>query len=346
MISTLAVTRLRSLFFYRSLALFFFLAYSSLSNAQNYALSFDGTNDRVTVPHNIAYNLGTGDFTLEAVVNLTDKIILKEPIISKRTTGTDGFVFMIFGYGNYLLLQTGGVGNEVSGFFPNILDGNCHHIAVVRTGGNTTTFYVDGIQRGQNVLAHLGINSLGALHFGYDVYDVNFLDGSISEIRFWNKGRTQFEIQTFLNVPIPNNSTGLIGLWRFNEGVGDVVADSSATKNDGYLGNSPVADIQDPARNGKCPIGDVILGVQNSTLSNSVTLHPNPFIDHTTLRFNNKVLGPAQVQVYTMQGHLVLSHYLDGESHEFVFGQDLPKGVYLVNVIEDNAFQSYKIVKD
>ena len=327
------------------IVLLFIFSFSQKIHSQNYAMGFDGINDRVTVPNNPAYNLGTGDFTLEALVNFTPGITTPQmPIISTRTNGINGFLFLSFSSGTQLLLQTGGVGNEVSLAFPNIRDGNCHHLAVIRTGANTTAFYVDGVQVGVSTLGHLGINSPGSLYIGYDLYDDDTFNGSISEIRFWNIGRSQTEIQTYMNSPIPNNSTGLIGLWRFNEGNGESVVDSSATKNNGYMGNSTTDNVYDPIRNTACTAGDLISGIADREDNVSCSLAPNPFIDETTLTLE-AISSEYYVQVFTIQGTLVAEHKTDANNPTKI-GKELPKGIYFVNVIEGTSSRTLKMIKE
>ncbi len=330
--------------------LYFCLQSAQIVEAQNYSLSFDGVNDRVTVPHHSAYNLGLGDFTLEAVVNLPANNSFYVPIMSSRTGASDGFLLLYASSGSagntVLLAQMNGVPNEVSTTFASIRDGNCHHLAVKRAG-SSGAFYVDGVQKGAFAFSHAGINSTGPLYFGYDIYDNTQLDGTISEVRMWSLARTQTEIQTYMNSPVPNNSTGLIGLWRMNELQGQVVVDSSATKNNGYLGNSSSADPMDPARTSICMNGDNIVfdGTQDAEESTSLNISPTPFTGEVKLSLNQALSSGASIEVYNMKGVLMFSHPLDATS-DFVFGENFPKGIYVVKLIDGSVVRTAKMLKE
>jgi len=321
----------------------FIFSFPHTIQAQNYSMLFDGFDDKVTVPHNNAYNLGTGDFTFEAMVNIPSGNTVNMPILSKRTTSFDGFLFLSTGGGSYLILQMNGVPNEVSAMFPNIRDNNCHHVAVKRSGA-TGQFYVDGIAAGGFSFTHGGINSTGPINIGYDFIDDNSLDGSISEIRFWSVARSQADIQTYMNSPVPNNSTGLIGLWRFNEGNGESVVDSSATKNNGYMGSSNTTDIEDPIRNAVCTTGDLINSMAETKHKAKISMAPNPFTEETTLWLETPS-KEYSIQVYNIQGLLVSTYTVNTKNH-IQLGQDLPKGIYFVNVIDGDVSHALKMIKE
>ena len=64
---------------------------------------------------------------------------------------------------------------------------------------------------------------------------VNYFDGKIDEVRFWNIARTQSEIKGYKNVGLNGDETGLIGYWRLDETSGVSASDLSATNNSGAL---------------------------------------------------------------------------------------------------------------
>lgn len=57
------------------------------------------------------------------------------------------------------------------------------------------------------------------------------LNGDIAEVRVWNVARSEQEIWTNM-YDVDPQSSGLIGYWKFNEGVGDVVPDLTGNGND------------------------------------------------------------------------------------------------------------------
>ncbi|MDB5256376.1 MAG: large protein, partial [Chitinophagaceae bacterium] len=310
-------------------------------------LLFDGTDDRVTIPHHAAYNIGSGDFTLEALVNIPAGAIGSYPVFSKRTSGFDGF--LLYSYGNRLLLQMSGVPNYQSGFYTTINDGTCHHIAVTRSG-TSILFYIDGTIVGGATAAR-SLNSLGSLYIGHDEVDRSHLKGAINEARFWNKARTATEISANA-YSLNADHAGLIGLWNFNE-AGQEAVDGSITANNGLLGTNNTVESSDPARtlvecnsvNRQESTNDEINYTENTALN--VTVSPNPFTAQTTVSVKglSSSEGSYHVEVYNMHGLLTLSKEVNG-NEEIVLGNELAAGMYMVKVTENGTSQTVKIIKE
>jgi len=74
-------------------------------------------------------------------------------------------------------------------------------------------------------------------------------DGLVDECRLWDVCRDDEQVKEFMNVPscLPN-TRNLIGQWTFNEGAGDLVIDSSGTRNhatyDRYAGGVELRRVQ------------------------------------------------------------------------------------------------------
>ena len=74
-------------------------------------------------------------------------------------------------------------------------------------------------------------------------------DGLIDECRLWDCCRSDDEIKEFMNTPsVKPNTPGLLGQWTFNEGSGDMIIDSSGSKNhasyDRYAGGVELRRVQ------------------------------------------------------------------------------------------------------
>jgi hypothetical protein len=206
---------------------------------------FDGVDDRVVVPHSDAYNFGSGDFTLEARVKLADASRSYEPLLSSRTSGYDGFLFVL--YGNTLLLQLNGVPNYQSAQLPSLRDGKYHHLAVSRFA-TTITFYVDGVAQG-TVTSPRSNNSTGPLYIGRDDVDAASLGGSVAEVRLWNVGRDVSYMQAAAKgTAVSGSSPGLVGLFYPDAAQAQTVIDYSTKGNNGWLGTDPARwDVADPS---------------------------------------------------------------------------------------------------
>jgi hypothetical protein len=75
-----------------------------------------------------------------------------------------------------------------------------------------------------------------------------FLDGTIDEVRIWNVARTSQQIHDNYLHALAGDEPGLVGYYRFDEGAGQVVVDSSSAGNDGFLGAGASAGVDDPER--------------------------------------------------------------------------------------------------
>ena len=55
----------------------------------------------------------------------------------------------------------------------------------------------------------------------------------------WSLALTDAEIASVFSSGVDASSAGLVGLWKFDEGGGQLVTDLSPAGNDGFLGESP-----------------------------------------------------------------------------------------------------------
>ena len=146
--------------------------------ANNYYTNFDGINDLIQIPAKTNYNLGSGDFTIEAEVSINPSADMYEPILSRRLkTGSVIDGFMLYEYSGQLLFQINNV-NYYSDRYGNIRDNFLHKIAVVRQGV-VLKFYLDGTWIG-SANTSASINTSAALYAGYDPYDQFFFNGTVS----------------------------------------------------------------------------------------------------------------------------------------------------------------------
>ncbi len=80
----------------------------------------------------------------------------------------------------------------------------------------------------------------------------------------------------------------------------------------------------------------------------SLSVYPNPFNPTTKVRLNNSVAGKYQIRVYNLLGEkvmLLFNDYLEIGNHQFELRMnDLPTGIYLVNVRSENINLSEKIL--
>lgn len=205
------------------------------------SLNFDGTNDRVSIPHR-SNQVGMSSLTLEAWVFITG------------SNGNFRNVIMKGNYGYGMAIDS----NNKLGYWSNSLYGNCPrtaasipfntwtHVAVVVNQGVSTTFYINGVNAGSSTSpGHTTINagSNDSLYLGFQGSgcNCNYFSGSMDEVRVWNTARTATQIRDGMNCSL-TSSTNLIANYNFNNGQPgvnntgrDTLSDVSGNWNRGFL---------------------------------------------------------------------------------------------------------------
>ena len=137
----------------------------------------------------------------------------------------------------------------------NDTTGNSFPVAAVQTGewshlaatydGDSVRTYRNGIEVGSphpatgNIQYPASANAwIGKFNFGADE---GFFDGKIDEVRIWEVARTKTEIQGYMNQSLSGNEPGLIGYWRFDEGIGTTVNDAMLATNGTIPSATPVS---------------------------------------------------------------------------------------------------------
>jgi hypothetical protein len=112
------------------------------------SLAFDGTGDYLTAPSNPAYNLGSGNFTIEFWV-YPNTISIPNPDseswLVARTDYTANTGWSVFQANQQIRFRVGNTGGTIA--TGNVITATTwQHIAVVRSG-STVSIYVDGTSR-------------------------------------------------------------------------------------------------------------------------------------------------------------------------------------------------------
>jgi len=172
------------------------------------SLDFDGTGDNVSVTDNDSLDFGTGDMSISVWIRPNSVTRLKQAIVDKTDGTAASYRFNISdatGGGDRLKFTRGAAFADGIQSNDNVLvAGVWQHIAaVVNTSGtDIVTFYVNGVAQGSGNLLNSSFTNANPLMIGQKGYSgssvVNF-DGSIDDVRVYNRALSMADIQTIYN---------------------------------------------------------------------------------------------------------------------------------------------------
>ena len=201
----------------------------------SYSLSFDGSNDYV----NGVGNCPTSAFTIS---------------VWAKKVGEDGWYAMYsattqiwFGIGDneQVRLHVGGT-PYIDTASSVITVGAWHHIVATYDGSTTGKIYIDGVDQSLTPSGTLELPDATASNIGRHPSGLNYFSGNLDEVALWDAALSEKDIKRIYNNGMPNNlllpgvyatdrTSNLKGWWRFEEGSGTSVADSSGNGNTGTI---------------------------------------------------------------------------------------------------------------
>ena len=178
------------------------------------ALTFDGSNDIVTIAHSSSLNLTTG-LTVEAWVRPTVGTNWRT-VLMKERPGNLAFGLYANTSGNRPALElatTGVAGNlEVAGS-ARLTTNSWSHVAAT-FDGSTLRLYVNGAQVGSRPASGTIVTSASALRIGGNTIWGEYFRGQIDDVRIYNEALTAAAIQTDMNTPVAAGAPPPIPLRR------------------------------------------------------------------------------------------------------------------------------------
>jgi hypothetical protein len=168
-----------------------------------YCLTFNGSDEYVTVPHNSNYNFSGGRFTIAGWLkrsSITNRI---EYLVSKRNESTDTAFWNTYidSSNKISIFIQSSVGNNISVLSTGtITDTNWHHFAFAYNGLGTGTVYLDassaGTQTSAGTLSGNSFDNSTGIYFGWALNGVSTrkTTGSLDDVRIYNRALTQAEI--------------------------------------------------------------------------------------------------------------------------------------------------------
>lgn len=226
-------------------------SYSALSKYQGfgnkYSLSFDGSNDFMSVTQDSAINI-SGDITLSAWVNRTSTSGYNAIFTKRQVGGSMNYQLTIDNSNGQLGLGHSG-GSWVYNTTTTLSTSTWYHVAVTVSSG-TAQFYVNGVAEdsftGVSITSTTQDLIIGAT-VGY-----NYFGGNIDEASIFNSALSAPNIATIYNSVVPSNISPLspVGWWRMGDndgGTGTTITDQGSGGNDGTLANGPTFSTDIPS---------------------------------------------------------------------------------------------------
>ncbi len=320
-------------------------------------LNFDGANDRINCGNSTSVQITGSSITLEAWVKLSS--FAGSPsdgnIINKEQNSPDyGYMLRVGGSGIVNFNLGNGSWNELNTSANSVQLGTWHHIAGTYDGTNMK-IYIDGSLVATQPRSIVISNSTANLFIGDWPNTGRNINGSIDEVRIWNRALPIAEIQNNMNCELPSPSTqnGLVAYYQFNQGVNEAtntsvtsLTDTSGNANNGTLTNFALTGTTSNWLAGS-PIvtgtNCAVLSTSNFEIANNIKMYPNPTSNFVTVEVNN--LTNAKLQVLDITGKTLMNQALNTSSNN-VDVQHLPSGMYLFKVSSNEGTSTGKIIKN
>jgi hypothetical protein len=211
------------------------------------ALQCDGVDDYVTIPDaNDLFDLPMA-MTLEAWVRYDNPIGI-ETAIGGHFANVGGSYALLRDNPPNIRFAVSTPATNSAGSAGTVGAGEWTHIAGSYDGA-TLRVYVNGALAGTapQTGTVTDVTELWFCRFPLAAGG-GFLDGQIDEVRIWGVVRSASQIAAHYRFPLEGDETGLAGYYRFDEGDGQTIQDSSIFDSHGFLGAGQGAGTDDPTR--------------------------------------------------------------------------------------------------
>ena len=234
----------------RSILLLLIIAVSTqIAFGQNYSLSFDGVDDYIKVPYD--QSLYPTSITVSLWMNKSSPIpSIYKYVLSTSGSGATppydplGILFPADSQNVWIGFQGNNDSAIVGLHSETLLDTNSWYniyASFDENSGNAALF-LNGIKEDSaTTIMTLDENNLGMIIGSGQTpsggpMDSHYFHGTIDEVCIWNRALTQEEIQLKIYEDLdPDQETGLVGYWKFNEGSGTTAYDLSVNGNHGTI---------------------------------------------------------------------------------------------------------------
>ncbi|WP_339882579.1 LamG-like jellyroll fold domain-containing protein [Polaribacter vadi] len=237
----------------------------------NHALNFDGSDDRIIIPDNGAFDFSSG-FTAEAWIN--PDVLGTQTYLSQYNSNQEAFAFILLASGRIeFTVTTDGTTDQYFESSAIITPGEWSHVALTFDGA-TMKAYINGVPDGTKVVTGTMFPSTAPIEIGARNNNY-FFNGSIDEVRIWSRVLTATEINNQKDKSVPANANGLAAYYKFNQGIayGDNTAitsltDSGANSLHGTLNNFTKTETSSNFVKGVTGFGNAVTNNTFSTTGN------------------------------------------------------------------------------
>lgn len=207
-----------------------------------FALSFNGTDESVTIPSGFNSSINTSTGSISAWVKFNamsgNGIVLKAQgdsnnNINLHYNNTNSEVRLIYKAGGTSV--TAAITDAVEN------DGKWHHLlGTWDVSANQVKIYLDGTLKQTSTGVGTFSGSIGATSIGNNTAGGAFINAYICEVSFFTSIVPIAKVYQTNREPLDvTGQTGLIGYWKFDEGVNETALDSSGKEFNGTLVNTP-----------------------------------------------------------------------------------------------------------
>ena len=209
----------------------------------DYFLSFDGIDDLVEINQSV---ISSSQNTFSAMFNAAESehydVDSGKPIYTQGASSNSYANYAVGLHSDGLYIELDGpTNNGVHKITGPINFNTWYHLTVVFDSGQISTYLNHNLESvievpfstisPNNFGGYLG-NRWGVENQNNGGYKWN---GSIDQVSFWNLALTQEQIQNNISTEINGSEDGLVALWKFNSGSGDILYDHSGNQTHGTI---------------------------------------------------------------------------------------------------------------
>ena len=338
----------------KKITIVLFTAFVSVSMFSQDAthINFDGINDFVRLDTN-NYPV-TATYTKEAMIRLNSvtggmDVLSGDPSCQDALWVSGG------------KLAAGHNGAAVGGSWTyvqdtEILNSNVwYHIAVSYDAAATTMkLYKNGVLVSANTsVPAASYNTAGKLYVGCYGGFQTYFNGSIDEVRLWNRVLTQAEIQNNMSCELAGQNSGLVLYYKCNQGVNNAnntavtsVQDSSGNNLNGTLINMTLTGtISNWASGSPIFTGSTcepFLSIKNDT-SDRFIIYPNP-AGNTLLIVNIAYNTTVDCTIVDINGRVLSTLKINGGKNAIDIS-NIPAGIYFIQILAGETIIIKKFIK-